>query len=132
MKYSGWLGFVAVLLLICSCFLPWAYYPDIDKTFTGFFSESNAYGKPGKVFVFLGVISGILFLVPRIWAKRFNLLVTVLMFAYGIKTWILFTSCYHGICPEKKTGIFLIIAASLIILIAAILPDLKLKEESKN
>jgi len=132
MKYSSWLGFLAVLLLIGSCFLPWAYYPDIDKTFTGFFSESNAYGKPGKALVFLGAISAILFLLPRIWAKRFNLLVSVLIFAYSIKTWILFTSCYRGICPEKKAGIFLVVAASLIIIISAVLPDLRLKDESKQ
>jgi hypothetical protein len=132
MKYSRWLGLAAVLLLVSSCFLPWTYYPDIDKTFTGFFSEMNSYGKPGKVFIFLGVISAILFLLPRVWAKRFNLLVSVLIFAYSTKTWILFTSCYRGICPDKKIGIFLMAGASIIIVISAVLPDLKLKEEPKT
>jgi hypothetical protein len=37
MKYSQWTGIVAALLLIAACFMPWAYFPDLGKNFTGFF-----------------------------------------------------------------------------------------------
>jgi len=52
MKYSQWIGVIAALLLIGACFMPWAYFPDLDKEFTGFFSQGNIYGKPGKVIIF--------------------------------------------------------------------------------
>jgi hypothetical protein len=129
MKYSTWIGVTAALVLIFASFIPWTYYPDIDKTFTGFFSEGNIYGKPGKVLSFFSILAIPLFMIPRVWAKRLNMLVTALTIAYCVKAYILFTSCYRGICPEKRTGIFLILIASGVMIIAAILPDLKLKEK---
>jgi hypothetical protein len=130
MKYSHWIGFVFAVLLIIACFLPWAYYPDIDKIFTGFFSEQNRYGKPGKVLIFFSVIATILFFIPRIWAKRLNMLITALNFAFAVKSFLLFSSCYRGICPEKKTGIFLIVISAAVMLVLSLLPDMKLKENN--
>ncbi len=128
MKYSSWAGIAASVMLAGACFLPWAYYPDLDKTFTGFFSENNYYGRPGKILIFFAILAIILFAIPKIWAKRFNVLITVLTFAFGIKSYLLFTACYRGICPDKKEGIFLILIAPVIMVIASILPDMKLKE----
>jgi hypothetical protein len=131
MKYSQWIGVAASLLLIIACFLPWAYFPDIQKDFTGFFSERNAYGRPGTIFVFLGLLSILFFLVPRVWAKRANLLVGAFIIAFSIKSWLLFSACYRGICPEKRPGLFLLMAASFVMLVAVILPDIKIKDSSK-
>ena len=130
MKYSQWIGVAASLLLIAACFMPWAYYPDLQKNFTGFFSEKNMYGRPGKVLVFLGVLALILFLIPRIWAKRTNMLLGAVILSFSIKSYILFVSCYKGICPDKEAGIFLILVAPAIMLLSAILPDIKLKEKT--
>lgn len=129
MKNSQWIGIAAALLLIGACFLPWAYFPDLQKDFTGFFSERNAYGKPGKVFVFLCALAIILFLIPRIWAKRINIFVSALTVAFSVKCYILFTACYKGICPDKKIGLFLVLIASALMTLSAILPDTKLKEQ---
>ena len=129
MKNSQWIGIAAALLLIGACFLPWAYFPDLQKDFTGFFSEKNTYGRPGKVFVFLSTLAIILFLIPKIWAKRANIFVGALTIAFGIKCFLLFTACYKGICPDKKIGIFLVLIASALMTLAAILPDVKLKDQ---
>jgi hypothetical protein len=129
MKYSTGIGIIAALTLIVACFLPWTYHPDLGKTFTGFFSEHNVYGKPGKVFLFFAAVAILLFIIPRIWAKRLNMLITVLAFAFAVKSYMLFTSCYGGTCPDKKAGIFLILVSTAIMVIAGVLPDLKLKEE---
>jgi len=131
MKYSNLIGITAAIVLIVACFVPWAYYPDINKNFTGFFSEGNNYGKPGKVIIFFSIIAIAFFIIPKVWAKRSNILVTATTVAYCIKCYILFTSCYSGICPEKKVGIILILICSILILIAAVSPDLKLKNDKK-
>jgi hypothetical protein len=132
MKNSQWIGVAATLLVIGACFLPWAYYPDLQKVFTGFFSENNIYGRPGKVLTFFGVIGIILFLAPRVWAKRANMLVAAMAFAFGVKSYFLYTACYRGICPERRAGIFLVLGGTLIVLVASLLPDLpvKVKDES--
>ena len=131
MKYSNLIGIIAAIVLIVACFIPWAYYPDINKNFTGFFSEGNNYGKPGKVILFFSIISIAFFIIPKVWAKRSNILVAGTIVAYCIKCYILFTSCYSGICPEKKAGIFLILICSIVILATAVSPDLKLKNGEK-
>jgi hypothetical protein len=123
MKNSNYFGIIAALLLMVACFLPWAYYPDLDKHFTGFFSEKNIYGKPGKFLVFFSVISIIFFLIPKVWAKRANLVIAAILVSFSIKSYLLFSNCYHGICPEKKAGIYIMLIAPMLIVAAALLPQ---------
>jgi hypothetical protein len=131
MKYSQWIGIAAALFLIVACFLPWAYYPGLQKDFTGLFSEGNAYGRPGKVFIFFALLSIVLFAIPRVWAKRFNMMVCTLTVAFGIKSYILFTSCYRGTCPDKEVGIFLILILPVIMIVTSVLPDLEVKKKTE-
>lgn len=127
MKYSQWIGIGMAVLLVVSCFLPWAYYPDLGKSFNGFFSEGNNYGKPGKAFVFFAVLAGLFFLLPRVWAKRWNFLVTALCLAFAIKSFILFSGCYAGVCPTRQTGLWLMLVSAALMLLMALFPDLSLK-----
>ena len=129
MKYSQWIGVVAALVVIGACWMPWAWYPDLNKSFTGFFSELNRYGKPGKVLVFFSIISILLFLIPKVWAKRTNILVGGISVAWAIKSFISYTACYRGICPEKQAGIWLMLVASAVVVVMALLPDLPVKED---
>jgi hypothetical protein len=132
MKYSQLIGILAVGLLAGSCFMPWAYYPDLDKTFNGFFSEQNQYGKPVKLIIILGSCAIIMFLIPKVWAKRWNLLFGALIVAYAIKNFITYTGCYSTYCPEKRAGIWVMLASSVLVLVMALLPDLKVSnKESK-
>jgi hypothetical protein len=129
MKYAPYIGVLAAMLLIISCFFPWAYYPDIQQTFTGFYSHENTYGRPGKAFIFLALLVTIFLLIPQLWAKRAGLVTGIVNLAYAIKTFILFTSCYNGICPEKKAGIFVVIFSAIIILMASLFTGVKIPEE---
>ena len=131
MKYSKWIGLGACIILMIACFMPWAYYPDINKSFTGFFSQDNSYGKPGKFLVFFAIVSILLILLPRVWAKRSHLFLAALFTGYAIKSYILFTSCYNTFCPEKKPGIYLMMAGCLLILLVAIFPDMKIANTKK-
>src|SRR4051812_17807569 len=106
MKYSNWIGVAAALALIIVCFTPWTYHNDVHLSFTGFISYQDYYGKPGKFLVIFSSIAILLFLVPKIWAKRTNLFITGIMLAYAISLYIKYTSCYNGYCPEKQAGIY--------------------------
>ena len=132
MKHSQWIGIAAALLLVAASFLPWAFFPDLGKEFTGFFSEQNRYGRPGRILTFLSAVMIILFLIPKVWAKRTNIVVAALTVAFAIKSYILFTGCYRGICPEKRAGIFLVLAAAAISIAAALLPDLPVRPEQQK
>lgn len=128
MKFATYVGIGSALLLVIFCFMPWAYYPDIHENFNGFYSRANVYGRPGKTFLFLSVLSIILFLTATLWAKRINQFICVILFAYSMKTFILFSSSYGSYSPEIKTGLYGIILFPLIILIMSLLSIAKVKE----
>jgi len=131
MRYSQWIGVLASIVLVVSCFMPWTFHPDLNKNFTGFFSENNLYGQPGKAFVFLAVIAVALFLIPKVWAKRWNLLTGALLVAYAIKCFVTFTSCYRGICPEKQPGIWMMVGSCIVIMVMILLPDTPVPQDKK-
>ena len=132
------IGLLACILLVVSCFLPWMYYADphiateAQRTFTGFSTYQNQYGKPGKLLLLIAIIIFVFMLLPKIWAKRANLFIAALGVGYAVKTYVLFTSCYNAYCPEKKAGIFIMLLSMIILLIAALFPDLALKQEKKD
>jgi hypothetical protein len=128
LKFAPYVGISAALLLIIFCFMPWAYYPDIHENFNGFYSRANVYGRPGKTLLFLSVLSITMFLITKLWAKRVNQFVAVILFAYSLKTFILFSSSYGSYSPEIKTGLYGIVVFPLIILIMSLLSVAKVKE----
>ncbi len=128
MKYYKLIGFSACILLVISCFLPWAFYADLQKSFTGFYSEQNIYGKPGKVFIFFAVASAILIFLDKIWAKRTLIFFAALNIGYLIKTYVLFTTCYAAECPKKEYGLYLLMLSCILLAIVSVLPNLKIQE----
>ncbi|MFM2146653.1 MAG: hypothetical protein RL732_1489 [Bacteroidota bacterium] len=133
MRYSQKIGVVAALALIGSCFLNWAWYPDLNMHFTGFYTYKNYYGKPGKLLVILSILSLALFLVPRVWAKRWNLLVNAIAISYAIFSFITFTRCYAAsICPQKEAGLFLMMGSAAVMLVMALLPDGQIKKDQSS
>lgn len=132
MKYYKVLGLFACALVAISCFLPWTFYPDLNKSFTGFFSEENMYGKPGKVFIFLATISAALILINRIWAKRVLLFVAAINIAYLIKSYVLFTTCYSALCPVKQYGLYLLMAGAIMLMVVSIFPDMEVQSDENE
>ena len=132
MKYYKVLGLLACAVVAISCFLPWTFYPDLNKSFTGFFSEENMYGKPGKVFIFLAIISAALILINRIWAKRVLLFVAAINIAYLIKSYVLFTTCYSALCPVKQYGLYLLMAGTIMLMVVSIFPDMEVQNEEND
>ncbi len=122
MKYTQWIGIVAAIIMVAACFMPWTYYPDIDQTFNGFYSYQNVYGRPGKAITVLAIICIIFFLIPRIWAKRWNIFFGVITLTYVLKTFILFSGCYRGICPTKLYGVWVTLVAAIVVLLGVLLP----------
>ncbi|MEO6136689.1 MAG: hypothetical protein ABIP35_16160, partial [Ginsengibacter sp.] len=105
---------------------------DINKSFNGFFSEQNIYGKPGKVFIFIAVSSVILILLNKIWAKRALIFLSAINIAYFIKTYVLFTTCYATLCPQKEYGLYILMASSILLMAVTIFPNVKLVEKKKE
>jgi hypothetical protein len=122
-RYSKWISLLAFALLVSACYLPWAYYADVDKHFNGFFSEKNIYGKPYKLLFFFAGFTTLSAFIRNSWLKRAALLVGGLNVAYAIKNFLLFGSCYRGYCPEKEIGLYLMLISSVVIFVMSFLPE---------
>jgi len=131
MRYMKWVGLVAVILLVVSCFLPWVIIPSKNIIVSGVDSTGTNFGKPGYTHFVLSFFFVIFHIVPKLWAKRVNLLIVALNIAWAIRNYFIITMCREGECPQKQIGLWLVMLASVLMLIAALFPDIKLKEEKK-
>ena len=129
MRYMKWIGLVAAALLSASCFFPWVFIESKNIIVSGVDATGTGFGKPGY-FHFIMIIFFIFFnFIPKVWAKRSNLLIAALNLAWAIRNYFIISSCQLGDCPVKKTAIFLLIPSAVIMLIAALFPDIKIKEK---
>lgn len=126
MKYSQLLGGIAVIALIATCFMPWSFVESKQIVITGMSTRGTEFGKPGLMNIYLGVASLVLFMIPKVWAKRTNLFIAAVNIAWSVRNYLLVTTCFFGDCPQKKAGIFLLLLCSAVILIMAFLPKLSI------
>ena len=123
------LAILSCLALIITCFLPWVHYNSINETFTGFnvkpFSTKVNYGKAGKIIVGLTIISLLCTIIPKLFLKRVNMFSTALLFAYCIRTYVLFTGSIFEGQVEKFAGIYLIMLFSLVLVVFSVFPNLE-------
>ncbi len=132
MRVMKWIGFIAAVVLIVSCFQPWVFIESKNITVSGIDSTGTSFGKPGY-FHFLMIAFFLFFhFIPRVWAKRSNLLIVALNLAWAIRNYILISSCQMGECPVKKTAIYLLIPLSVLMLAAALFPDIDLERNKTN
>lgn len=129
MRGMKWTGFAAAILLIFACFSTWVIIASKNIAVSGVDATGTNFGKPGY-FHFLFTFFFIVFtLIPRIWAKRSNLLITALNLSWALRNYFIISACRGGDCPEKQTGIYLLLLASLLMLISSLFPDIKLNEQ---
>ncbi|WP_315814909.1 hypothetical protein [Paraflavitalea speifideaquila] len=57
------------------------------------------------------------------------MLVGALIVAYAIKSFIVFSGCYNGICPTKLAGLWIMLVSAIGVLAMALLPDMKVVEK---
>jgi hypothetical protein len=132
MHYMRWIGLLAVILLIYACFTPWVIIKSENIVVSGVDASETNFGRPGY-FHFLFSFFFILFhLLPKIWAKRWNLLVVALNIAWAVRNYFIIAACRDGECPEKQVGLYLALAASVIMLLAALFPDISLPERKEE
>lgn len=127
MRWMKWVGLLATLVLIVSCITTWTIIKSKNIVITGFDALEVGLGRPGYLHFLLSFFFVLFTFIPRIWAKRFNLVVTALNLAWAIRNWFVVSACSWGECPEKYISLYLLIPASLIMLASALFPDYDLK-----
>src|SRR5882672_7789911 len=116
MRWMKWTGVIASLLLIVSCFIPWVFIELKNLTVTGVDAIGTNFGKPGYFHLIMSFFFLVFSFIPRVWAKRSNLLITALNLGWAIRNYFIISACEMGECPVKKAGIIILIPASLLML----------------
>lgn len=132
MRYMKWIGLAAAVLLVVSCFTPWVFIESRNITVSGIDATGTNFGKPGYFNLLMGFFFLLFHFIPKVWAKRSNLLITALNLGWAIRNYFIISMCRGGECPEKEAGIYLMLLASLIMIVTALFPDIKLKEEKQH
>ena len=126
-KILHYLGILACIMLIASCFLPWTHYNNINETFSGYhvirFVTGNYYGRAGIPITILTLIVLVFTITPKLWAKRANLFLSAFLFAYCIRTYFIFTNALFPGEVDKRIGIFMILILSLFIFVCSVFPN---------
>lgn len=102
--------------------MPWVLIPSKQLVISGIDASGTRYGKPGYLHLLLGFFYLLFTLVPAVWAKRANLLVVAFNLAWTIRNFLILSLCRGGECPQRLSGLYLLAIASILMLIAALLP----------
>jgi hypothetical protein len=132
MRLMKWVGIASALILIVACFMPWVIIPSKNITVSGVSTDGTSFGKPAYLHFILTFFFLLLSFIQRIWAKRVNLILVALNLAWAIRNYFMVSTCRGGECPEKQMAVFLLAAASVIMLIAALFPDIKLAAQENK
>jgi hypothetical protein len=132
MRYMKWIGLVFAVVLVVACFIPWVTISSKSITITGVDAAGTNYGKPGYFNLVMTVFFIFFTLMPRVWAKRANLLVVALNVGWSFRNFFILSACQAIECPEKETGLFLMLVSSLGMLASALFPDMKIPEKKSS
>ena len=124
MKYSQTIGILACLIVLICSYLPWSIVVSEHITISGFDTRGTRFGRPGLFLDFFTVLSLLLFAIPAIWAKRTNIFIGAIVFTWSIRNYILVSTCLMGECPVKQPALYVLVAASLVVMIMTLLPTI--------
>jgi hypothetical protein len=133
MKYSKWIGLLALIIVIVVCYMPWVYVPAVQLQLGGMFANGKQnFGKPGLMNLVCAAAAAICFILPQVWAKRTNIFCCGFNMAWAVRNYVLLSRCYGGDCPVKQTALYVLLAASAVMLLMALIPDVKITQAGET
>ena len=128
MRIFKWAGAGAAIILIIACFYPWVFIESKSLIIRGTDAGAIRLGKPAYFHFILLFLFLVFNFLPKVWAKRINLIFVALNMGWALRNYYLITTCRGGECPVKQTAIYLLIPLSFFVLLSALLPDMKMKK----
>jgi hypothetical protein len=122
-----WVGILAAMIVIGSCFFPWVIIDSKNIIITGIDASGTNFGKPGYFNFLLCAVYVLLALIPKVWASRTNLFFSTLNLAWSFRNFILLARCEGGECPSRQPALVIILVASLLMLVALLFTPLSTK-----
>ena len=131
MKYSKWIGLAGAVLLVIAAFMPWVTIVSHQLVISGVDATGTNYGKPAYFHFLLLPFYTAFLLIPRLWAKRWNLVIIALNSAWILKNFLVIGTCKAGECPVRETGFYLMLLSGVLMLVGALFPDIRIKADEE-
>jgi len=129
MKYSQTIGLILTAFLLFLTTQPLVIIESRHWVITGWKVAETNFGQPGKFMLYMGVMNIILFALPYIPAKRFNMVFAILNFSWTIRNFLILSACAMGECPQKQWALYACIVVSFAILIMTFLPKIEVNKK---
>jgi hypothetical protein len=126
MKYSQTIGIILTLVLLFLTTQPLVIIESRHWLITGWKVADTNFGQPGKFMMYMGIMNIILFALPVLNAKRFNMAFAILNFSWTIRNFLVLSACSMGECPQKQWPLYACIVVSFAVLIMTFLPKMEL------
>lgn len=128
MRYSNYIGILAGILLLLVAYQPWIYIVSIQTSVTGWGAATKTvFGKPALMHLYLMPLSTFFFLLPKLWAKRLNPLLSAIHVAWAVRNLLLLSTCRNGECPEQYIWLYVYFGLALLLLVMSLLPEIRTK-----
>ncbi len=126
MKHSQTIGILLCLALLYCTTQPLVIIESQHLVITGWKAAGTNFGQPGKFILYFGSLSLVLFALPYIWAKRFNMALAALLIAWTFRNFMVLSTCQMGECPQVQWSLYACIVISFGILIMTFLPKINI------
>ena len=126
-----WVGVVAAILLVVSCFTPWVIIESKNIVVSGIDATGTNYGKPGYFHFIMAFFFLLFSFIKKIWAKRLNLIVAGLNLAWAVRNYFVVTACSGGVCPSNQSALWVMLLSSILLLVCSFFPDVELKQDKE-
>ena len=100
-----------------ACFFPWVTIESKNIVVSGVDASGTSFGKPGYMHLLMASLTIVLLLFRNMTTLRISIFLTAFNAAWSIRNYIVISSCYGGICPQKQPALYLIVVASFLLLI---------------
>lgn len=132
MKYTKWIGLAGVALLVIASFMPWVTIQSHQLVVSGVDATGTNYGKPAYFHFLLLPFYIAFLLIPKLWAKRWNLFIIALSSAWILRNFLVIGTCKGGECPVREAGFYLMLLSGVLMLVGALFPDIRIKTDDEQ
>ena len=112
-----WFAIGAAIVLMAACFFPWVIIESKNIMVSGVEAKGTSFGKPGYMHLLMASLTIILLLIRNMTTLRISIFLTAFNAAWSIRNYIVISSCYGGICPEKQVALYVVVFVSFLLLI---------------
>lgn len=130
MGIKKWILIAVALVLMASLFFPWVIIESKNIVVSGMQAAGTTYGKPGLLTLLFAGIILVFSLVPRIWAHRICIFCSALNTGWALRNFLILSVCQGGECPQRQAAFYIYLFSSILLLIAVLVQDMKLKNEA--